>query len=358
VLFPPPNDLATKISPAHNNNVVDQKNNPMKNFQHFEKRELESIDIGFDASSSGKLSDRIRNYCLHILIFMLTCHAVFGEIKNGYEKNISGTKQSLAILRAKLLDEENMTSGQRRKIQSTIATLVDHVAYYDLTEGLLRQFKTIAPELFAQVDTIRDRLGRPVDVYIKFVPADATSVKAWGLTYMDQSSDDKDAYQSEYGKFTVSIKVWIVRRSLLVLAHELGHVKYQVPNLANYLEFHKQRYTNMPARISMGHDIDDPSGKWASQFGKTFQKKYSEFLKISIEKVQNPLDVLVRLKKNWSKNAALLYKISTPIQRMEIQPTPCVASTTELTCARIKPRSTGKSMFSLMNTGDNVVSGL
>ena len=35
----------------------------------------------------------------------------------------------------------------------------------------------------------------------------------------------------------------------------------------------------------------NPSGKWATQFGKTFQKKYVEFVKISIEKVQNPLTI-------------------------------------------------------------------
>ena len=322
----------------------------MKNLQHFENLEPESIDVPLmrryrAIRANHNRADRIRNYCLHILMFILTCHALFGEIKNGYEKNISGTKESLAILRARLLDDESMTPWARRKIQSTIATLIDHVAYYDLTEGLLIQFKTIAPELYAQIDTIADRLGRPVDVYIKFVPVDATSVKAWGLTYMGQSSDDKDAYQSEYGKFTVSVKVWIVRRALLVLAHELGHVKYQVPNLASYFEFHKTHYTNMPARTSMGHDIDDPSGKWATQFGKTFQKKYIDFLKISMEKVQNPLDVLVRLKKNWSKNALLLYKMTRPTYKTENQLTEPEASTTETACARIKRRSTGKSMF-------------
>ena len=288
----------------------------MKNFQHFEKREPESIDIPFDAHHRP-IGDRIRNYCLHILMFILTCHAVFGEIKNGYEKNISGTKQSLTILRARLLDDENMTPWQRRKIQSTIATLVDHVAYYDLTEGLLIQFKAIAPELYAQIDTISDRLGRPVDVYIKFVPADATSVKAWGLTYIDQSTDDKDAYQSEYGKFTVSVKVWIVQKALLVLAHELGHVKYQVPNLASYCEFYKNHYATSQQN-SMGHDIDDPSGKWASEFGKSFQKKYADFLKSSIEKVQNPLALLVRLKKNWSK-MRFSYMITRPTNKMESQ---------------------------------------
>ena len=326
----------------------------MKNFKHLEKREPESQTI----SDNHNLSDRIRNYCLHILMFILTCHAVFGEIKNGYEKNISGTRQSLTILRARLLDGENMTPAQRRKIQSTIATLVDHVAYYDLTEGLLSQFKTIVPELYAQIDTISDRLGRPVDVYIKFVPADATSVKAWGLTFMDQSSDDKDAYQSEYGKFTVSVKVWIVRRSLLVLAHELGHVKYQVPNLASYSEFHKNHYTNMPARTSMGHDIDDPSGKWANQFGKTFQKKYSDFQKISMEKAQSPLDVLVRLRKSWSKNALLIYRMTRPTHRMQNQLTTPAASTTVVASARVKQRLTGKSIFRLVNTGEAVVSAL
>ena len=164
---------------------------------------------------------------------------------------------------------------------------------------------------------------------------------------MDQSSDDKDAYQSEYGKFTVSVKVWIVRRALLVLAHELGHVKYQVPNLASYFEFHKKPLLpTCQQRTSMGHDIDDPSGKWATQFGKTFQKKYSDFLKISMEKVQNPLDVLVRLKKNWSKNALLLYKIAKTHSKNGKSFNAPAASTTEMTCARIKPRLTGKSMFS------------
>ena len=324
----------------------------MKNFNRFGNLEPESIDTQLDVSSQATsadhdLGDRIRNYCLNTLIFILTCHAVFGEIKNGYEKNIAGTKESLTILRASLLEDENIIPAHRRKIQSTIATLVDHIAYYDLTEGLLVQFKTIAPELYAQVDSIRDRLGRPVDVYIKFVPADGTNVKAWGLTYMDQASDDKDAYQSEYGKFTVSVKVWIVHKALLVLAHELGHVKYQVPNLASYFEFYRNHYYNIPAENSKGHEGDDPSGKCATQFGKTFQKKYSDFLKSSIEKVQNPLDVLARLKKNWSK-MGLSYRAAKPTQNLESHPAVVATSTTEKIWARKKPGSTGKSMFAFI----------
>ena len=100
--------------------------------------------------------------------------------KMAMKKISSGSKESLKILRATLLEDGSLTPAQRRRIQSTIAILVDHVSYYELTESLLTQFKTIAPELYAEIDTITDRLGRPVNVYIKFVPIDGTDVKAAG----------------------------------------------------------------------------------------------------------------------------------------------------------------------------------
>ncbi len=300
----------------------------MKTLRNFTKIKLETSDISFDALSSentiGALrqisqtlqgshaltksqtaADGIRNRCLHILILLLTCHAVFGEIKNGYEKHIRASKESLNILRERL-EDANMLPAQRRKIQLTIATLVDHVTYFDLTEALLIQFKTIAPELYAEIDTITDRRGRPVSVYVKFVPVNGTDVQAEGTTYMDQSDYDIDTYQSEYGEFTVSVKIWIVPRALLVLAHEMGHIKYQVPHAARYFEFYKKHYDNTSTASSIGHDFDDPSGKSAIHFERRFQKNYTDFLKISIGKVQNPLVVLARLKKNWSKNTEVL----------------------------------------------------
>ncbi len=296
----------------------------MKNLRHLTRRHPETIDDSVDATQSGQLSsiddglktnnqpsarltenetvaDRIRKYCLYILLFVLTSHAVFGEIKNGYEKNILGSKESLKILRAKLLDV-SITPAQRRRIQSTIAVLVDHVSYYELTESLLTQFKNIAPVLWAEIDTITDRIGRPVNVYIKFIPIDGTDVKAAGITYMDQSVSDQDTYKSEFGESTVSVKVWIVPRALLVLAHELGHVKYQVPHLASYFVYHKNRYQATSTQNSIGHDMDDPSGKSAIAFGKSFLKIYADFLKISNVRVQNPSVILARLKKDWGKN--------------------------------------------------------
>jgi hypothetical protein len=261
-----------------------------------------SNQISACSTENETVADRIRKYCLYILLFVLTSHAVFGDIKNGYEKNIEASKESLKILRAKLLEDGSITVAQRRRLQSTIAILVNHVSYYQLTEGLLIQFKTIAPELYAEIDTITDRLGRPVNVYIRFVPIDGTDVKAEGTTYMDQSLSDQDTYVSEFGEFTVSVKVWIVPRALLVLAHELGHVKYQVPNLASYFAYHKTRYHDTSTPNSIGHDTGDPSGKSAMAFGKSFLKIYNDFLKISTARAQNPSVILARLKKDWSKN--------------------------------------------------------
>ncbi len=130
---------------------------------------------------------------------------------------------------------------------------MNHISFYDLTENLLNQFKIIAPKLYAEIDTISDRKGRPVHVYVKFVPVDATKVKAWGITYLNQVENDKDAYLSEYGAFTVSIKIWIVPKALLVLSHELGHVKYQIPNLASYMNFHKKCYKDEVSNY-IGHN--------------------------------------------------------------------------------------------------------
>lgn len=275
-----------------------------------QSQHLSSSDNGLIKSNQTSASlpenettaDRIRKYCLYVLLFVLTSHAVFGEIKNGYEKNILASKESLKILRAKLLEDGGLTAAQRRKLQSTIAILVDHVSYYELTESMLNQFKTIAPQLYAEIDTITDRLGRAVNVYIQFVPIDGTDVKAEGITYMDQSISDQDTYISEFGERAVSVKVWIVPRALLVLAHELGHVKYQVPHLASYFVYHKNHYYNASTTNSIGHDMDDPSGKSAIAFAKSFLKIYADFSKLSNVRIQNPLVILAKIKKDWSRN--------------------------------------------------------
>ena len=234
-----------------------------------------------------------------LFLFLFSCNSSFSEIKNGYEKDILMLKQSLKNLTEILMEEKDLSAMERRKIESKVETLVNHISFYDLTETLLKQFRLIAPKLYAEVDTICDQKRRPVNIYVKFVPLDATKVKAWGITYINQVENDKDAYLSEYGAFTVSVKIWIVPTALKVLSHELGHVKYQVPHLASYIDYHKKNYTDALSNY-IGHNADDPSGTMAIQSEKFFRREYVYFLKTGGGKIQNPLVLLTKIRKSMS----------------------------------------------------------
>ena len=233
------------------------------------------------------------------MILFMSCNASLCEIRNGYEKDILILKESLKNLTEILNGDKYLSGVQRRKIESKVETLVNHISFYDLTENLLNQFKIIAPKLYAEIDTISDRKGRPVHVYVRFVPVDATKVKALGITYLNQVKNDQDAYLSEYGELTVSVKIWIVSKALLVLSHELGHVKYQIPNLASYMNFHKKCYKDGGSNY-IGHNPHDPSGKTAVQAEKLFRKEYAYFLKNTNEKIQNPVILLTKIRKSMS----------------------------------------------------------
>ena len=116
---------------------------------------------------------------------------------------------------------------------------------------------------------------------------------------MSPLENDEGAYASEYGKSTVSIKIWIASNSLFVLAHELGHVKYQVPHFAAYMKYYRENYTiSMDPPHTLGHNPDDLSGKSATQYVKRFHKEYIYFLRLTKEKLQNPLVLIDRIKKN------------------------------------------------------------
>ena len=94
------------------------------------------------------------------LIFIL--HNTFAEIKNGYGNDILQLHESLKNLKAILTEPDRLTVARRRAIESKIAYIENSISYYKVTESLLNQFKMIAPDLYAEIDTIRDSKGRPV----------------------------------------------------------------------------------------------------------------------------------------------------------------------------------------------------
>ena len=242
------------------------------------------------------------NKCWLLVTVMFASSLAFGEIKNGYEDEIVAMKASLKKLIEIINEQNDLTISQRKKIRSTISFIENDISYYELTNCLIQQFKIIAPELYAEIDSIKDKKRRPINVYIKFIPQDETKVKAWGTTYIEQQKTDKDGYLSDYGVNSVSIKIWIVSNALLVLAHELGHVKYQVPNLASYVEYYKSHYPTAKILDYIGHEPGDPSGTSAVIFEKRFKKEYAGYLKTPKEKIQSPLVLIEWIKKNLNSN--------------------------------------------------------
>src|SRR5688572_4224262 len=152
----------------------------MKHLQYFQKRKAASIDNSIDApgsenksrndnaqkwinqtlaglepSSHGQnFADRIGNYCVHILIFVLTCHAIVSKFKNSYEKNVLTAEDGLKILRVIFLTGRNIVPAQQQNIQSLITAFVNQLFYGYPPERLLTQLNTIAPGLHGQINTV------------------------------------------------------------------------------------------------------------------------------------------------------------------------------------------------------------
>lgn len=150
----------------------------MKHLQYFQEREPASIAISSDApgseeksrngndlrlykqtlagtedSGNPNVADRIRNCCIFILMFVLTSHAVVGKFKIFFGKNVLATKEGLKILRVIFLIGRSITSAKQQKIQSSVTAVVNQLSYGDVNERFFTPFKTIALDLYAQMDT-------------------------------------------------------------------------------------------------------------------------------------------------------------------------------------------------------------
>jgi hypothetical protein len=266
----------------------------------------DSREVAPVSCSENKFFTLKKYVLLFSFLFLLFNHAL-GEIKNGYEKDVVQMRASLRRYSALLHVNNNLNPHQRRKIMHGIDSLVNNLSNYELTENLLKQFKDIAPDLYAEIDTLKDINGRNVKVYVKFIPVNGTEIKAWGTTYMNEMPNNKNVFCSEYGMYTVSVKIWIVNKALFVLAHELGHVRYQVPHFAKYMAYYKNNYTaQLHPAISLGHNGKDLSGKSAMNYVKRFRKEYINFLKAKKEKLETPLILMTKIKKNLTHEEIIL----------------------------------------------------
>lgn len=244
----------------------------------------------------------MKSYLLVAALLILSLTNLFGEIKNGYNKGIPAMKMSLQSLRNILWNNSDLSAAEERYIRMKIKSIVDYMAYYEITNTMLNQLRDISPDLYNEMDTLKDSKGRIVDVYVKFIPKEQAVFQGGGMTSFNQAVDDLNSCNSEYGASSVSVIVCMMNKGLWVLAHEFGHIKYLVPNLKPYVKFYHRKYKNGPLDATLGHHPGDPSGKTAMLFERQFRQSYFQYLKHDFDRVKSPLVLINPIKKNIVEN--------------------------------------------------------
>ena len=251
----------------------------------------------------------MKKYSIIFVMFFLVSSSAWAKLKNGYEKDIRNVQQRLKRCNHILSTNDKLSTSEKRHLKADIKNLIVYQSYYELTEELLKRFKHISTDMYNRIDSIKDAKGRYTDVYVKFVPREEGLIMAGGVTYMSPAADDKHACFSEYGKYSVSIKIWLFNESLSALAHELGHVGYQVPNLETYTEYYIRAYRILRIESNhIGHASSDRSGRNAMTFEKEFKKAYLDHLKFRREDVRfnSPFVLMGEIKKKVNHNFGLL----------------------------------------------------
>lgn len=205
----------------------------------------------------------------------------FAEIKNGFEKDLKKAQQAKTNLKI-LIDKAKNNDAALARL-STSYTLVkiregELMKNFLITEDLIHTLLVIHPGFYNEINGIKDYHGNNTDVYIRVLPEDQMKAIHLGTTNLNHTEDDVNTYQSNYGPGSVSV---IVRQCgryqlLRLLVHELGHVKYQVPNLASYMNYFKVKYQYTKQNDAFGHKSDDPSNKSVNDELERFMMVYSE----------------------------------------------------------------------------------
>ncbi len=214
------------------------------------------------------------------LIFLVACDG-FARIRNGYERQIQAAKSALHTIKLRLTNANNLSAQERNALETEVQRLASLVSCFELTEELIARLERISPAIYWDVENVTDKKGRPTDVYIKLVPDTRSRLNLKAASFVKQAIDDADACCSEHGPYSVAIDVCIRDNSLFLLCHELGHIKYIIPNLAAYKQFYRRvygqpKYSNLPY---IGHNRQDKSGLSARKFEHSHRKDMVDYKK-------------------------------------------------------------------------------
>ncbi|MEJ7646455.1 MAG: hypothetical protein WKF87_17790 [Chryseolinea sp.] len=239
------------------------------------------------------------NTRLFILALILLSSNVFGTIKNGYENEVQAHYDSLEILRSRLSEYQSLSHGSTGKLKRAIKEVVNLISYYQLTDQIIEQLRIVCPEIFNELNNIKDKRGRSVDIEVKLIPKEDAKINLSAASFFKQSVIDEDAITSVYGNHSVAVDVWLTEQALFLLCHELGHLNYVIPNAAEYFKFYDQFYRGRLPNLSyIGHNRFDKSGKSAKVFEKKFRQARARYATIRNKRVDSAYLVMQRIRQN------------------------------------------------------------
>ena len=213
----------------------------------------------------------MRTIALLFCILFIPFGPLRSKIINGYSAKLAATRLTIHNLDS-LVRDPDLSDRELKKIKKCVKVLRNLqekekalTVWHDKTEALLRQLRDIDPVLYHEIDAISDSEGHPTDVYVKVVVNGQLIHGAVATTNFNQCPDNPNVYTSEFGRHTVCVQVCALKNILVSLAHEFGHVRYQVPNLKSYMEYYNKYYNNDSDKFTpmhqynVGHNSDDPS---------------------------------------------------------------------------------------------------
>ncbi len=228
---------------------------------------------------------------------------IYAKIRNGYNEEIKKTEKYIRNLNE--IAKEVLNTAQRERLTTLLktgyATAEKLRENHTKTQELITMLRTVDAGLYDEINTIKDREGNETDVYVKVV--DRLEQDLGGATNLSQSVENPNVYTSEYGDYSVSVRVVYpsLEEALRILVHELGHVRYQVPHLAVYCKYYKQYYRHSHSNSNnIGHDPHDPSNLSVKKTLKTFKESLRRYKKE---------------RKNLAGNDSTNYHIKTDRQR-------------------------------------------
>ena len=234
-----------------------------------------------------------------VVVCILFFHHLFGKIKNGYEARLEDARASLQSLNLLLLEGKKLSPADRLLVRSKIENLVEYLSLYELTDEFIRQLKIVVPVMFTELDNIKDKRGRFTDIYVRLIPEGKSRIPLTAASFFQQMGDDEDANVSHYGIYSVSVDILIVNNALLLLSHELGHIKHIVPNLAEYSKFYNWCYKKPVSGNSyIGHSASDLSGQQSHIFERRFLEEQKIYFKHGGRKPMSLFPLLTQIRKN------------------------------------------------------------